>query len=664
MALIVPDSLPSGASQGEKTLYKILAEKLSNEFYVWYEPNAQGCLPYFTILAPKFGLLFIKVVNWFPNQISSGDRDNFTIKSGSEEINRIDVQPTSPESQVRRTRKRSRHENETKNAKINVLHSSLKQVDNYLNKFLNKLQHYPILTQPNGSAQVRLAFPVGIGLVMSNITVNQARDPNISQLLIDEKVIYRNELLSWDNISEIDLVNQLEMMFPDKLPFLNLTPDQIETIKGILYPEIAIKEVPASSNSVPDNIELRDNSYVIRTLDHRQECIVKSIGGGHRIIYGVAGSGKTLVLLSRAKLLANRNPNQRILILCFNIGLASYFQSLLPKKIDVMHFDAWVKHLLGREYKTVSHLVNYREYVVEIALNKLNQLPIGLKWDAILVDEAQAFYPYWFKCCVAALKDPENGDLTIVSDGKQSFYSRPRFSWKSVGVKAVGRTTSKKFHLDINYRNTKEILEAAWSLVKNTHEVENIINTGNTDDSEVTFPIIEPQASIRQGERPVLHIVNTKQQEVESVIRQIQKLHKLGYELREIAVLHRLEAVLNHDRSMLYYLRKRLNNLGLDTYWVTETLRLEKITYSVNIPGIRIMTTHTSLGLEFKAVLILWVQEYDNNRAINSEIAALDLKKLYVAMTRAQDVLHVFGSGDSRLIEQLKQSGNFAIQYD
>jgi len=364
MALILPDSLPSRASQGEKTLYKILAENLSNEFYVWYEPNAQGCLPYFTILAPKFGLLFIKVVNWFPNQISSGDRDNFTIKSASEEINRIEVQPTSLESQVRRTRKRSRHENETKNAKINVLQSSLKQVDNYLNKLLNKLHNYPILTQPNGEFQVRLAFPVGIGLVMSNITVNQARDPNISQLLIEDKVIYRNELLSWDNISEIDLVNQLEKIFPDKLPFRNLTPDQIETIKGILYPEIAIKEVLASSNSVPDGIELRDNSYVIKTLDHRQECIVKSIGGGHRIIYGVAGSGKTLVLLSRAKLLANRNPNQRILILCFNIALASYFQSLLPTKIDVMHFDAWIKHLLGREYKTVSHLVNYREYVV------------------------------------------------------------------------------------------------------------------------------------------------------------------------------------------------------------------------------------------------------------------------------------------------------------
>jgi hypothetical protein len=49
MALIVPDYLPLGVSQGEKTLYQILSNKLPDDFYIWYEPIPQGYLPYFTI---------------------------------------------------------------------------------------------------------------------------------------------------------------------------------------------------------------------------------------------------------------------------------------------------------------------------------------------------------------------------------------------------------------------------------------------------------------------------------------------------------------------------------------------------------------------------------------------------------------------------------------
>ncbi len=656
MALMVPESIPSKASQGETTLYKVLSEKLSDDFYVWYEPSVQGRLSYFTILAANFGLLVIKVANWFPNQIVSANNDNFTIQSPLSETERMYVQQ-----QERRIRQRSM-------AGKRIQPSPMQQKKRYLDKLLNKLRTYQILTHPDGE----LVFPIGVSAGMSNITIEQARERNIYELLGEQKMVYREELMSWNNLCEAELVNRLKRMFTDKLPARTLTDDQIQTIKGIIYPEIAIKDLPASPSSVPDGVVLEDNTYVISTLDHRQECIARAIGEGHRIIYGVAGSGKTLILLCRAKFLLNQNTNRRILILCYNISLASHLKSILHedprnphfKKIDVMHFDAWVENTIGRqEYRKLRHLVNYGEYVVEKALNQLNTLPQARKYDAILVDEAQAFYPYWFKCCVAALKEPENGNLMIVSDGKQSFYKRPGFTWKSVGVKAVGRTTSRKFQLDINYRNTREILAAAWSLVKNIQDIDEAINIENTDDSEVTFPIIEPRAAVRQGYRPVLHIVQTEQQEIESAIREIQKIQQeFGCELREIAVLYKWDAILPKERQLLYYLTKRLKSLGLDTYWVTETSNSER-KYSINIPGIRIMTTHKSLGLEFKAVLILGVQEFYSTRSPEA-LVALHRKKLYVAMTRAQDVLHVFGSGNSRLIEELQQSGNFEIQYE
>ena len=176
-----------------------------------------------------------------------------------------------------------------------------------------------------------------------------------------------------------------------------------------------------------------------------------------------------MILLSRAKSLASGLFNQKVLILCFNITLAAYLRSLIEEdsnplyreRIEIIHFHKWAKSILGilpnpRFYDTDE---DYDEDLGNRLLQALEKLPLELKWDAVLVDEAHTFSPSWFRCCTAALKDPENGDLTIVSNGSQNFYQRRQFSWKSVGIKVQGRT--KK--LSQNYRNTEEILSAAWS---------------------------------------------------------------------------------------------------------------------------------------------------------------------------------------------------------
>ncbi|MFN9614541.1 MAG: nuclease-related domain-containing protein, partial [Dolichospermum sp.] len=59
--MMIPSSIPDKASQGEKRLYNILKNKLSDNFYVWYEPRIDGRYPDFIILSPDFGLLVIEV---------------------------------------------------------------------------------------------------------------------------------------------------------------------------------------------------------------------------------------------------------------------------------------------------------------------------------------------------------------------------------------------------------------------------------------------------------------------------------------------------------------------------------------------------------------------------------------------------------------------------
>ena len=70
----------------------------------------------------------------------------------------------------------------------------------------------------------------------------------------------------------------------------------------------------ASAVSLPD---------VMAVMDLQQEQLARSLGAGHRVIHGVAGSGKTMILGYRAEYLAKATPARNpVLVLCFNEPLA------------------------------------------------------------------------------------------------------------------------------------------------------------------------------------------------------------------------------------------------------------------------------------------------------------------------------------------------------
>jgi hypothetical protein len=616
MALIVPDAVPSKASQGEKRVFKILRDELPDDCLVWYEPNVKGLYPDFIILSPTLGLLILEVKGWTAQQILRASDQFFEIQQND---SKIESQP-----------------------------SPLRQAKSYQDALIQKLKGYSILSQDDGDYQGKLAFPVGVGAILTNITEAQARDENIYPLLEKPQAVYRDELLDWDGIGERTLLKRLSDMFTVRFKFMALADDQISTIKGIIHPEVAIRSEPAKSTSVPEGIVLKPDATIIKTLDIKQEQLARSINSGHRLFCGVAGSGKTLILLSRAKALAHELFPKRILILCFNVTLAAYLRSLIDdsdplyqERITACHFHEWAKSILGRLPNP--RLFEDGDYDGEIGdrlLIALEELPLDQRWDAVFVDEAHTFAPSWFRCCVAALKSPEDGDLMIVSDGSQSLYQRQKFSWKSVGIKAQGRTRK----LNQNYRNTQEILSAAWNVVQSLSTQDEDI-----DEDDVAFPIVEPRAALRTGQRPLLHLAANRQGEVESAIAQIQKLLIKGYESKDIAIIYRYKA--RYEQEPFDFLTEQLEQLGMGYYWVNQ----DKREYSNRRPGVRIITAKSSLGLEFKAVLILWVQQF----GVGDE--AEGRRELYVSMTRAQEELHLFGSGQFLVLKELQSGNSFDV---
>jgi superfamily I DNA/RNA helicase len=102
----------------------------------------------------------------------------------------------------------------------------------------------------------------------------------------------------------------------------------------------------------------------------------------------------------------------------------------------------------------------------------------------------------------------------------------------------------------------------------------------------------------------------------------------------------RLQGLLTQSESRL---------AGEKLYWVNRSNET-KNNYGVNQPGVRLITTQSALGLEFKSVYLLWLEDFD--RALDTadpEQQLRDLRELYVAMTRAQDQLTLICSSTSRL---------------
>lgn len=634
MALMVPDSIPSKASKGEKILYEILRDQLPDDFYVWYEPKVKGYYPDFIIFGPGFGLLIIEVKGWYAGNIVSGNNDFFEIE----------------------------YQNDDGSKRIESQQSPLSQGETYLRKVLDQFKQYPILTHSDGKFKGKLVFPVGCGAVMSNIYENKAHKTNIYPLLEKPQVAYKDELETWKNMSQQQLVARLKQMFAKVwFPFVELTNDQVSTIKGALYPQIVHTVKPASSSSVPAGIELPSGSCVLTTLDHTQECLAKKILDGHCLFNGVAGSGKTLILLSRAKYLADKQPSQRILVLCYNITLAAHLRALLredrknpqyQERILVMHFNAWARLILERLPNPHDVVGNYDEFLGECLKDALANRPLQQKWDSILVDEAHTFSPNWFECCIAALKDSDNGDLMIVSDGAQKLYKRRDFTWQSVGVKAQGGgRNSRSKRLTTNYRNTQEILLAAWSTLPSTPT-----STGQ-DYNDITFPVVEPSSALRHGFRPVLHLEQSRCEETQAAIQLVHQLVARGYQSNDIAIVYHHKE--NNYQTRFDDLVKQLDNSDFGAYWVTKS-DPDKYRYSNQIPGVRIITALSSLGLEFKVVIVLWVEQFAN--ASEPELVARERRQLYVAMTRAQEELYVFGSGNTPILNELAQSQYFDLE--
>ena len=185
------------------------------------------------------------------------------------------------------------------------------------------LQRDPQLVFSSGREAGKLRFPWSYGVVFPNLTRRQFEEGGLGEVIPEARVICQDEML--ENVEPEAFQQRLWAMFSVRFES-PLSPAQIDRLRWALFPEVRIPatqgELFAEAAPPPD---------LVRVMDLQQEQLARSLGEGHRVIHGVAGSGKTLILLYRAEHLA-RLVNKPILVLCYNEALARRLASLVAAK--------------------------------------------------------------------------------------------------------------------------------------------------------------------------------------------------------------------------------------------------------------------------------------------------------------------------------------------
>ncbi len=595
-----PGSAGSGATAGERRFAERLGALLEDDYLCWYDvpvgPRHQH--PDFMILHPGRGLLILEVKDWKLDTVHHLDPRSVTLNLGG----------------GRKT-----------------VSNPLEQARQYAHAVVQLLERDPQLVHPpSAQYEGRLRFPYGYGVVLTNITRLQFERHGLAEALPPHRVICRDEMT--ESVDAEAFQKRLWDMF--SVTFQSrLSLPEVERIRWLLFPDIRIHQQGLALGEVNEEDRLPPADS-LKVMDLAQETIARGLGDGHRVIHGVAGSGKTLIMAYRCQYLA-RITMKPILVLVFNKALASWLQHQmaarhLADRVTVRHFHGWCHDLL-----TLYHVPrppsspDFPAALVAAVIRAVDrgQIPRA-QYGAVLIDEGHDFEPDWLRLAVQML-DPETNSLLLLYDDAQSIYSANRsksFTFRSVGVSAVGRTRILKR----NYRNTDEILAAASAFAR-----ELLLEVRADEDG---VPLVSPEPGGRKGRRPSFCELRSVEDEATWIAREVQKRHGSGTTWGHIGVFYTAPFVAEAIAAAF-------ERASVPFEWLRDGKSKQ---WDPGQDSVKIMTAHSSKGLQYEVGIIAGAGFLPYRSETD------DAKLMYVAMTRATHELLITSSKRSVFTDRLR----------
>lgn len=407
--------------------------------------------------------------------------------------------------------------------------------------------------------------------------------------------------------------------------------------RATVRPEIVISRHtgPDATHAGQLVFALPEHDDPIRVLDRDQERLAHHMAGGYRVIRGVAGSGKTLVLTFRARHLARAQPTKRFLITCYNVVLS---KALELEFADVPNVEVRTIDSLAAKYSQLrgrnESPDDWRRQREDAARHLKTRGRLD-RFDAVFVDEAQDLDPAGLDLAYAALGEGCE-DFIVALDGAQNVYRR-NARWNPPGMTARGRTTLLKRC----YRNTREIAEFAWRFLQSAQLAEL-----SDDDADDPTLIIPPELTERRGPTPEVLQCADARAEVDEIVRRMKVAHGRGVPWGQMVVLY------GNAKPWQFTLYARLTEEGIPYHWSSMNAQSKRETIGKG-DVVRAATFQSLKGVEFSRVFMCGVNDiYDPG----GEDEGTRRKLAYVAMTRAMDELVVTVSGGGPIGQALQEA--------
>ena len=410
----------------------------------------------------------------------------------------------------------------------------------------------------------------------------------------------------------------------------------------------------------------KENEYKTFFLDEYQVAQVNDIGKGHRVILANPGAGKSVLLLSKAFKYASLYKNSKVLLTCYNNNLAdSYnFKKACANFGDNKNLYIFTLHSLAKIlYEEVLKKKISGDYASDDEIKEIIEAvkigKIKMRFKAVFIDEVQIFEPLYLELCYNMLEKDENSTFLMAGDLNQTVRSQSRKGdapWKRINGVNLDFTGRVKY-IEKNYRNSKEIGEYLNNMLCLMNEYLSKLKMISLD--EYTYDSFE--SGDRKGVEPkIVTGIKRKniQEKIIEAVKEIVSKYNVGYS--DIAILFPYKDFKSLDYHFEYWVTSAFDKEGIPYSFITKPSndRHKKVKYSAT-KGIVLSTIDSSLGLDFKAVILAGLYPYnyvlDNKKRILldnwgrislfgeqlKETFKIQMRKVYTASSRARDILYV-----------------------
>lgn len=284
----------------------------------------------------------------------------------------------------------------------------------------------------------------------------------------------------------------------------------------------------------------------------------------------------------------------------------------IDRRIVLHALKAYVRRLADAQLHDHETIVSKAVSVVE------DSSYVTGRYRCVLSDEVQDLCELDLQL-MSLLKTPHGAQIGRVSDGlflagdgAQSIYKRG-FVLRRIGIDIVGRS----YNLKKNYRNTHEILKAAFGLVSQ-------FEFADVDEEDLARPSM-PDYAESHGARPLLLRCTGNDEEANYVASQVASSLAMGQQPGQVCVI----APSNNLRLAV---EAALAKLGVGTAGLRDDVDYES-------EKVKVSTIESAKGHEFSAVYIMGLIEGSLPSTQDADELPREASRLYVAMTRARERL-------------------------